>query len=134
MQIWFQSFFSKCVNMPLLTHFEKECVFFKVRWLGSKFNALWNFVSKCANFQMRCNNPDLCRYNELHNSMCDINLQSPDSNDCKKKIWKGQNLYFLISCWLKFDKPLTYIMFSKIFLYVLMYAAVVLLFTKTKSK
>ena len=95
MQIWFQSFFSKCVNMPLLTHFEKECVFFKVRWLGSKFNALWNFVSKCAIFQVRCNNPDLCRYYELHKSMCDINLQSPVSHICKKKNLNMTKLIFL---------------------------------------
>ena len=36
---------SKCLDMvPNLTHFE---IFFKMRWVGPKFNTLWTIFSKC---------------------------------------------------------------------------------------
>ena len=74
---------------------------------------------------------DLCRYYELHNSICDINFQSPVSDICKKKKTSetDKNNIFLFSCWLKFDKPVTYTMLRKIFVYALIYAVVVFTFT-----
>ena len=44
-------FFPKCVNMPDINAlWKKNIFFFKVSWLGTKFNALWNFFSKCVLF------------------------------------------------------------------------------------
>ena len=47
----------------------------------------------------------------------------------KKTSENDKNNIFLFSCWLKFDKPVTYTMLRKIFVYALIYAVVVFTFT-----